>query len=143
MSRRISSGTSLATQAINRGMSLEAIAALLGHRSMSMTLTCARIADRTVAEEYFAVSQQVEALYDAEPALPAGAEGPNMRRLHTETTRRLLGNGYCTRPDSAAATRRSAKPAASSPPPSNSATSSKPSKLTRIATATPAARPPT
>ena len=29
----------LATQAINRGMSLEAIAALLGHRSMRMTLT--------------------------------------------------------------------------------------------------------
>jgi integrase len=88
----------LATQAINRGMSLESIAALLGHRSMSMTLTYARIADRTVADEYFAVSQQVEALYDAEPVLPAGAEGPNMRRLHTETTRRLLGNGYCTRP---------------------------------------------
>jgi hypothetical protein len=88
----------LATQAINRGMSLEAIAALLGHRSMSMTLTYARIADRTVAEEYFAVSQQVEALYDTQPVLPAGAEGPNMRRLHAETTRRLLGNGYCTRP---------------------------------------------
>ena len=32
----------LATQAINRGMSLEAIAALLGHRSMDMTLTYAR-----------------------------------------------------------------------------------------------------
>jgi integrase len=88
----------LATQAINRGMSLEAIAALLGHRSMSMTMTYARIADRTVAAEYFAVSQQVEALYDTEPVLPAAAEGPNMRRLHTETTRRLLGNGYCTRP---------------------------------------------
>jgi site-specific recombinase XerD len=88
----------LATQAINRGMSLEAIAALLGHRSMSMTLTYARIADRTVADEYFAVSQQIEALYGTEPVLPAGAGGPNMRRLHTETTRRLLGNGYCTRP---------------------------------------------
>ena len=42
----------LATQAINRGMSLEAIAALLGHRSMKMTLTYARIADRIVADEY-------------------------------------------------------------------------------------------
>jgi len=30
-------------------MSLEAIAALLGHRSMKMTLTYARISDRTVA----------------------------------------------------------------------------------------------
>src|SRR5204862_1973709 len=32
----------LATQAINRGMSLEAIAALLGHRSMRMTMLYAR-----------------------------------------------------------------------------------------------------
>ena len=34
----------LATQAINRGMSLEAIAALLGHRSLDMTLRYAKIA---------------------------------------------------------------------------------------------------
>jgi integrase len=32
----------LATQAINRGMSLEAIAALLGHRSMRMTMVYAK-----------------------------------------------------------------------------------------------------
>lgn len=87
----------LATQAINRGMSLEAIAALLGHKSMSMTMTYARIADRTVADEYFAVTGKVEALYDA-ACLPADAAGPNMRRLHAETSQRLLGNGYCTRP---------------------------------------------
>ncbi len=37
----------LATQAINRGMRLEAVAALLGHRSLAMTMTYARIADRT------------------------------------------------------------------------------------------------
>jgi integrase len=86
----------LATQAINRGMSLEAIAALLGHASMTMTLTYARIADRTVAQEYFAVSEKVEALYEPAP-LPADAEGPNMRALRIETDRRLLGNGYCTR----------------------------------------------
>ena len=53
----------LATQAINNGMSLEAIAAMLGHRSMRMTLVYARIADRTVADQYFAAAQQVEALY--------------------------------------------------------------------------------
>jgi integrase len=88
----------LATQAINRGMSLEAIAALLGHKTMSMTLTYARISDRTVADEYFNVTSQVEALYDPGQPLPAGAAGPNMERLHEETTRRLLGNGYCTRP---------------------------------------------
>jgi len=48
----------LATQAINRGMSLEAIAALLGHRSMRMTMVYARIANRTVADEYFSVSER-------------------------------------------------------------------------------------
>jgi integrase len=41
----------LATQAINRGMSLEAIAALLGHKTLSMTMVYAKIADRTVADE--------------------------------------------------------------------------------------------
>lgn len=88
----------LATQAINNGMSLEAIAALLGHTSMSMTMTYARISDRTVADEYFAVTTQVESLYtETGSILPADAEGPNMRRLRGETTR-LLGNGYCTRP---------------------------------------------
>jgi len=88
----------LATQAINRGMSLEAIAALLGHRSMRMTMVYARIANRTVAEEYFAVSEKVEALYDAPRELPADAEGAEMRRLRAEMHRRMLGNGYCARP---------------------------------------------
>jgi Phage integrase family len=89
----------LATQAINRGMSLEAIAALLGHTSMTMTLTYARIADRTVADEYFDVTSNVEALYDGQPnALPADAEGHKMRKLRREMHERLLGNGYCTRP---------------------------------------------
>ena len=84
----------LATQAINRGMCLEAIAALLGHRSLQMTLVYARIADRTVAEEYFSVSEQVEALYDAPKQLPAQAEGSEMRQLRpaapTDAGQRLL-----------------------------------------------------
>jgi site-specific recombinase XerD len=87
----------LATQAINRGMSLEAIAALLGHRSMRMTLTYARISDRTVADEYFRVTEAVEAGYrNAEP-IRSDVEGPNMRRLAADH-RRLLGNGHCVRP---------------------------------------------
>jgi len=88
----------LATQAINNGMSLESIAALLGHKSLSMTMTYARISNRTVAAEYFAVTTKVENLYTQPAApLPADVEGPNMRRLRGETTR-LLGNGRCTRP---------------------------------------------
>ena len=85
----------LATQAINRGMRLEAVAALIGHKTLEMTMTYARIADRTVADEYFAVTDQIETLYTNQ--LTADAEGPNMRRLRAEHTR-MLGNGYCTRP---------------------------------------------
>jgi site-specific recombinase XerD len=87
----------LATQAINRGMSLEAIAAMLGHRSMDMTLRYAKIANRTVADEYFAVTDKVETLYSKPQTLPADAIGPKMARLRREH-HRLLGNGYCTRP---------------------------------------------
>ena len=87
----------LATQAINRGMSLEAIAAMLGHRSMDMTLRYAKIAARTVADEYFAVTDQVDALYANADPLPADAIGPKMARLRREH-HRLLGNGHCTRP---------------------------------------------
>jgi site-specific recombinase XerD len=87
----------LATQAINRGMSLEAIAAMLGHRSMDMTLRYAKIANRTVADEYFAVTDQVDALYATAEPLPADAIGPKMARLRREH-HRLLGNGHCTRP---------------------------------------------
>ena len=71
----------LATQAINRGMSLEAIAAMLGHRSLDMTLRYAKIGNRTVAEEYFAVTDKVDAdvylLTDRAPALLPAPTGDN------------------------------------------------------------------
>ena len=78
-------------------MSLEAIAAMLGHKSMDMTLVYAKIANRTVAQEYFTVAEKVDALYAAPAQLPADALGPNMARLNREHSR-MLGNGYCTRP---------------------------------------------
>lgn len=81
----------LATQCLNRGMSLEAIAALLGHRSPRMTLVYARIADTKVAEQYFNATSAVEA--DAAVALTAGAVVDDM-----PANRRLLANGHCTRP---------------------------------------------
>jgi integrase len=80
----------LATQCLNRGMSLEAIAALLGHRSPRMTLVYARIADTKVAEQYFNATRAVEA--DA-AALTAGAVVDDV-----PANRRLLANGHCTRP---------------------------------------------
>ncbi len=81
----------LATQCINRGMSLEAIAAMLGHRSPRMTLVYARISDDTVAEQYFAATRAVESVSsrrqrDQEAGAFVGAP------------RRLLGNGHCARP---------------------------------------------
>src|SRR5215208_6166780 len=60
----------LATQAINRGMSLDAIAA----------------------------PEKVEALYDQPRRLGSHDEGAEMRKLRTEMHRRMLGNGYCARP---------------------------------------------
>ena len=88
----------LATQAINRGMRLEAIAALLGHKKMEMTLIYARIANRVVADEYAAVSAKIDALYGQQPELPADYETTGMARLRREATARMLGNGLCTRP---------------------------------------------
>ena len=80
----------LATQCLNRGMSLEAIAALLGHRSPRMTLVYARISDENVADQYFAATQAVEAeAAAASPAESTHTSGP---------PRRLLANGHCTRP---------------------------------------------
>lgn len=59
----------LATQAINRGMSIDAIA----------------------AEEYFKVTEKVETLYGQPRQLPHDDEGSAMHR-------RMLGNGHCARP---------------------------------------------
>jgi hypothetical protein len=88
----------LATQSINRGMSLEAIAALLGHRSMDMTLTYARISDRTVADQYFKVTEAVEAeYYGRSSAAMAPTAVPGNEKPRPDH-RRLLANGHCTRP---------------------------------------------
>ncbi len=89
----------LATQAINRGMSLEAIAALLGHKTLRMTLVYARIADRTVADAYDKVTDQVDALYNKPAGLRTNRTGSvGMARLATEYDQRMLGNGWCNRP---------------------------------------------
>ena len=87
-----------ATQAINNGMTIDVIAALLGHRSLDMTRRYAQISNRVVAEEYAAVAAKVEALYTTAAALDGDAIGPNMRRMSNEVHHRLLGNGWCQRP---------------------------------------------
>jgi integrase len=86
----------LATQCLNRGMRLEAIAALLGHRDTRMTLVYARISDTTVAEQYFAATRATEAPTAASTTGTTTDDDDtrDAARLH----RRLLGNGHCTRP---------------------------------------------
>ena len=61
----------------NNGMSLEAIAAMLGHRSMRMTLVYARIADRTVADQYFAAADAVDQLYTTNHTNPTVTDPPD------------------------------------------------------------------
>ena len=88
----------LATQSINRGMSLEAIAALLGHRSMDMTLTYARISDDTVADAYFKVTEAVEAQYYGRSGPALAITSTSRAKAPASDHRRLLANGHCTRP---------------------------------------------
>ena len=89
----------LATQAINRGMSLEAIAAMLGHKTLRMTLVYARIADRTVADAYDQVTDQIDALYTKPNGLRTNGSGSAaMGRLGAEFDQRMLANGHCERP---------------------------------------------
>ena len=89
----------LATQAINRGMSLEAIAAMLGHKTLRMTLVYARVADQTVADAYDLVTDQVDALYAKPKGLRTNGSGSaSMGALDPGNDQRLLGNGHCDRP---------------------------------------------
>ena len=89
----------LATQAINRGMSLEALAAMLGHKTLRMTLVYARIADRTVADAYDNVTDQIDALYSKPDGLRSDGNGSaGMTRCPANQDQRMLGNGWCNRP---------------------------------------------
>jgi site-specific recombinase XerD len=89
----------LATQAINRGMSLEAIAAMLGHKSLRMTLVYARVASQTVADAYDKVTDQIDALYAKPNGLKTdGAGSASMARLGADHDQRMLANGHCERP---------------------------------------------
>ncbi len=67
------------------------------HRSMKMTMTYARISDRTVADEYFRVTTAVEANYKPGTPLIGSTAGQIMTGLAADH-RRLLGNGHCNRP---------------------------------------------
>ena len=63
-----------------------------------MIMIYARIADKTVADEYFKVPEKVEALSGQPRHLPRDDEGSEIRKLRGEMHRRMLGNGHCARP---------------------------------------------
>jgi hypothetical protein len=96
-----------ATQAVNRGMDLATIAALLGHTTLQMTMVYARIANPKLRQEFEMVSQQVQAFYkvladdppgaDTPVVLPTGSLGPAMVIARQQLEWRRLGNGWCTR----------------------------------------------
>ena len=124
----------LATQMINRGMSLEAIAVLLGHRSMRMTLTYARISDRTIAEEYFRVTQAVEASYESGEHYRPASRAPTCAGSPPSTG---ASWGMVTAPDqpgSTAPSSRSVSAVASSRPDPSSSPSCAASETTPSAT---------
>ncbi|MFZ1438536.1 MAG: site-specific integrase [Candidatus Microthrix subdominans] len=111
----------LATQAINRGMSIEAIAALLGHKTLAMTMVYARIADKTVADEYFAVTEKVEALYDHPTSSQPTTKAPRCATYAQKCTDACSATATAPAPSKWTATSsQSASPAPSSSPPSNS-----------------------
>ena len=104
----------LATQAVNRGMRLEAIAALLGHRTLRMTIRYARIANRTVADEYQAVTKKVEALY-ADPVLGQRTKAPACAGSEPSTTACSGTAGAPDQPTWTAASRPCARAVRTSP----------------------------
>jgi Phage integrase family len=116
----------LATQAINHGMSLEAIAAMLGHRSMDMTLRYAKIANRTVADEYFAVTDKVEALYGKPHNCPPTRSARRWPGSAANTTACSATATAPDRPSWIAPSSPSARPARSSRPASRSGPPCKP-----------------
>ena len=90
------------------------------HRSLDMTLRYVKIASRTVADEYFAVTGKVEALYGQPPVLRADAIGPRWPGCAASTTGCSATATAPGPPSLTAPSSRSAKPARSSRPASSS-----------------------
>ena len=86
----------LATQAINRGMSLEAIAALLGHRSMKHDPDLRPHLRPHRRRRVLPRHRRRRGQLPGDP-LTADTAGPIMTGVAADH-RRLLGNGHCTRP---------------------------------------------
>ncbi|HYZ54494.1 MAG TPA: tyrosine-type recombinase/integrase [Streptosporangiaceae bacterium] len=110
----------LATQAINRGMSLEAIAALLGHRSLDMTLRYAKIASRTVPMSTSPSPRKSKHSTASPPSSPPTPSAPRWPGSAASTTASSATAGAPGPRNWTAPSNPSAKPAPTSRPASSS-----------------------
>jgi integrase len=85
-----------ATELVNAGMSLQALMALLGHRSPEMTIRYARLASPTLRAAY---DQAVGKMARQIPVAPAGrtAIPDRVSWLATEMLKTRVAHGFCTR----------------------------------------------
>jgi len=88
---------SYATSLVNAGMSLQALMALLGHRSPEMTIRYARLASPTLRTAYDqAIGKMRQLLPIAPPPGPA-AVPDRVQWLNSEMLKTRVAHGYCSR----------------------------------------------
>ena len=88
---------SYATSLVNAGMSLQALMALLGHRSPEMTIRYARLASPTLRGAYDqAIGKMRQLLPIAPPPGPAPVPD-RVQWLNAEMLKTRAANGYCSR----------------------------------------------
>lgn len=87
---------SYATSLVNAGMSLQALMALLGHRSPEMTIRYARLASPTLRSAY---DQAIGKMRQLLPIAPPGpAQVPDrVQWLNSEMLKTRVAHGYCSR----------------------------------------------
>ncbi len=87
---------SYATSLVNAGMSLQALMALLGHRSPEMTIRYARLASPTLRSAYDQAIGKMRQLLPIAPPGPAPVPD-RVQWLHSEMLKTRVAHGYCSR----------------------------------------------
>lgn len=85
-----------ATSLVNAGMSLQALMALLGHRSPEMTIRYARLASPTLRDAYDQAIGKMRRLLPIAPTGPAPLPD-RIGWLNSEMLKTRVAHGYCSR----------------------------------------------
>lgn len=85
-----------ATSLVNAGMSLQALMALLGHRSPEMTIRYARLASPTLRAAYDQAIGKMRRLLPIAPSGPAPVPD-RVQWLQSEMLKTRVAHGYCSR----------------------------------------------